>query len=362
MTSLFDPISLGAIDCPNRILMAPLTRGRADREGVHGPLAVEYYRQRASAGLIISEATGISKRGLGWPYAPGLWSDAQVEGWKPVTEAVHQAGGRIVAQLWHMGRLVHPSMGGDAPLSSSATTAPVRLHTFEGKQEPVEARPMTKSDVEETLADYARAAANAMRAGFDGVQIHGANGYLIDQFLRDGVNRREDEYGGSAENRCRLMREVCEAVASEIGMERTGLRLSPLGAVQGVDDSDPETLFTTAAQILDEIGLPWLEMREPGPDSTFVATEMERVSPHMRAVYGGKMGLNSDFGREDAQAMLDSGLCDFIAFGRPFISNPDLVERFRKDAPLNDWDKTTFYTRGPEGYVDYPAMGEEVTA
>lgn len=358
MTDLFDPITLGAIECPNRIVMAPLTRGRADKEGVHDELAVEYYRQRASAGLIISEATGISKAGLGWPYAPGLWTDAQTEGWKPVTDAVHQAGGRIVAQLWHMGRLVHPSMGGGAPLSASATHGPHRLHTFEGKQDPVDARAMTTSDIERTIADYVTAAANAIRAGFDGVQIHGANGYLIDQFLR--ANHRDDDYGGSADNRCRFMAEVTAAIANEIGVERTATRLSPVGEVNGCDDDDPVDLFTTAAKKLEEIGIPWIEMREPGEESTFVATQEDRVSPHMQKVFSGKIGLNSDFTLEHGQEFVRGGKCDFIAYGRPFIANPDLVERFRKKAPLNDWNAKTFYTPGPEGYVDYPRLEQEL--
>ena len=357
MPDLFDPITLGAIECPNRIVMAPLTRGRADRDGVHDELAVEYYRQRAEAGLIISEATGISKEGLGWPYAPGLWSDAQVEGWKPVTEAVHQAGGRIVAQLWHMGRLVHPSMGGGAPYSASATKGPHRLHTFEGKQDPGEAKAMTREDIERTVGDYVAAAANAMRAGFDGVQIHGANGYLIDQFLR--ANNRDDDYGGSEENRCRFMADVTRAIAEEIGVERTAIRLSPVGEVNGCDSDDPVALFTTAARILDDIGIAWIEMREPGQDSTFVATEKDRVSPHMAKVFSGKIGLNSDFTLEDGQDFVRQGKCDFIAFGRPFIANPDLVRRFREGAPLNDWDAKTFYTQGPQGYIDYPSLEEE---
>ncbi|WP_343344593.1 alkene reductase [Sphingomicrobium sp. XHP0239] len=361
MPDLFDPITLGSIDCPNRAMMAPLTRGRADERGVHGPLAATYYAQRAEAGLIISEATGISKEGLGWPYAPGLWTDAQVDGWKPVTEAVHQAGGRIVAQLWHMGRLVHPDMGGGPPISASATTAPQKLHTFTGKQDAVEARALPKDEIPRVVEDYVRAAANAMRAGFDGVQIHAANGYLIDQFIRDGANHRDDDYGGSAENRCRLMREVCEAIGGEIGMERTAIRLSPIGAVQGVDDSDPEATFTTAARILQEIGVPWLEMREPGDHSSFVEADRDRVSPAMREVFKGKIGLNSDLDRKSGQKLLDRGIADFIAFGRPFIANPDLVRRMREDAPMNDPDSATFYTRGAEGYVDYPEL-EEVTS
>ncbi|WP_260483065.1 alkene reductase [Sphingomicrobium flavum] len=360
MPSLFDPVRIGALDCPNRIAMAPLTRGRADKEGVHGDLAVEYYRQRASAGLIITEATGISREGLGWPYAPGLWSDAQVEGWKPVTEAVHQAGGRIAGQLWHMGRLVHPDLGGGQPVSASATSGPHRLHTYEGKKDPVEARSLSTGEIERVIGDYVSAARNAMRAGFDAVQIHGANGYLIDQFLR--ANHRDDDYGGSQDNRVRFMREVAAAVVAEIGAVRTGIRLSPIGEVNGCEDEDPEGLFVTAATALEEVGVSWLEMREPGEDSSFAKAGHQRVSPAMRKVFSGAMGLNSDLDAQSGQALIDEGICDFIAYGRPYIANPDLVHRYRQGAPLNDWDSDTFYSRGPEGYVDYPALPEGVDA
>ncbi|MBW0143888.1 alkene reductase [Sphingomicrobium clamense] len=359
MPSLFDPVAIGDIDCPNRIVMAPLTRGRADKDGVHSDLAVEYYRQRASAGLIITEATGISREGLGWPYAPGLWSEAQVEGWKPVTEAVHEAGGRIVAQLWHMGRLVHPDLGGGQPVSASATAGPHRLHTYEGKKDPVEARALSVDEIARVVEDYAHAARNAMAAGFDGVQIHGANGYLIDQFLR--ANERDDEYGGDIEGRVRFLRDVCDGVVSAVGGGRTGIRLSPIGEVNGCDFPEPEKLFVAAARALEEVGVSWLEMREPGDSSSFVEAEHERVSPAMRKVFSGAMGLNSDLGADSGQALLDQGICDFIAFGRPFISNPDLVRRFREDAPLNDWDVKSFYSRGAEGYIDYPTL-EEVEA
>ncbi|WP_265587502.1 alkene reductase [Sphingomicrobium arenosum] len=362
MPDLFDPITLGDIACPNRIVMAPLTRGRADKAGVHGPLAVEYYRQRAEAGLIISEATGISREGLGWPYAPGLWSDAQVDGWKPVTEAVHQAGGRIVAQLWHMGRLVHPDLGEGQPVSASASSGPHRLHTYDGKKEPVEARAATHEDIERIIGDYVTASRNAIRAGFDGVQVHGANGYLIDQFLRDSSNHRTDDYGGSAENRARFMREIMAAIGDEIGFGRTAIRLSPIGEVNGVDDSDPEATFTTVASILEELGVPWIEMREPGQESSFVEAAHPRVSPAMRKVYSGKIGLNSDLDRGSGQALLDAGIADFAAYGRPFIANPDLVRRFRERAPLNQPDPETFYTRGPEGYIDYPQLEETPAA
>ncbi|KTR41373.1 alkene reductase, partial [Curtobacterium oceanosedimentum] len=236
MPSLFDPIQLGAIQAPNRILMAPLTRGRASRTHVPTPIMAEYYRQRASAGLIISEATGISQEGTGWPFAPGLWAPEQVEAWKPVVAAVHEAGGRIVAQLWHMGRVVHPDfLGGQAPVSASATTAPDQAHTYEGKPY-AEARPLREDEIPRLLADYAKAARNAIEAGFDGVQIHAANGYLIDQFLRSGTNLRQDRYGGPVENRIRLLSEVARTVADTVGADRTGVRLSPNEPIQGVDD------------------------------------------------------------------------------------------------------------------------------
>ncbi|MBY0520251.1 MAG: alkene reductase, partial [Sphingomonas sp.] len=270
--SLFDPIQLGAIAAPNRILMAPLTRGRSTRDHVPQPLMGDYYSQRASAGLIISEATGISRQGLGWPYAPGLWTDEQTEAWKPVVARVHAAGGRIVAQLWHMGRQVHSSVIGGQPVSSSATATAGQAHTYEGRQTFETARPLAIEEIPGLLDDYARATKNALAAGFDGVQIHGANGYLIDQFLRDNANFRDDIYGGSIENRVRLMREVVERVASVAGADRTSIRLSPNGDSQGVDDSNPQALFTTAAKILSDIGIGFLELREPGAEGTFGRT------------------------------------------------------------------------------------------
>jgi 2,4-dienoyl-CoA reductase-like NADH-dependent reductase (Old Yellow Enzyme family) len=362
MPTLFDPVEMGLLMLPNRILMAPLTRGRATKEAVPTPVMVEYYAQRAEAGLIISEATGISRIGLGWPYAPGLWNDAQVEGWKPVVDAVHAAGGRIVAQLWHMGRLVHPSVGGGRPVSPSATTAPSYAHTYEGKQPYVEAHALTPAEIKATVADYARAARNAIRAGFDGVQIHGANGYLVDQFLRDGTNLRTDEYGGPVENRLRFMREVVEAVSSEAGIGRTGIRFSPNGEVQGCNDSDNHSLFTAAAAELEKMGVPWLELREPGPRSTFRATDEPAVSPSIRKAFSGTLVLNSDYDGTSAQAKLDEGIADAISFGRPFIANPDLVDRIREGSKLNRWDVATFYTQGREGYADYPTRSEQEAA
>jgi len=358
LPSLFDPIQLGAIAAPNRVLMAPLTRGRASRAHVPQPIMAEYYAQRASAGLIISEATGISQEGLGWPYAPGLWSDEQAQAWQPVTAAVHAAGGRIVAQLWHMGRVVHSSFNaGRVGVSASATQAPGRAHTYEGRQDYEVARPLELNEIPRLLDDYRRAARNAMAAGFDGVQIHAANGYLIDQFLRDGSNHRSDAYGGAPENRIRLLREVTEAVAGAIGADHTAVRLSPNGDSQGVDDSDAASVFVPAAAALQEIGIAFLELREPGADGTFGRTDVPKQSPAIRAVFQRPLVLNSDYRTaEEAQAAIDSGVADAISFGRTFLANPDLPERLRTGAPLNADNPLTWYSQGPEGYIDYPAL------
>ena len=357
MPNLFSALDLGAIHAPNRVLMAPLTRGRADRAAVPTPIMADYYRQRASAGLIISEATGISREGLGWPYAPGLWTDEQAEAWQPITRAVHEAGGRIVAQLWHMGRQVHSSVIGGQPVSSSATRTEGQAHTYGGKQDFEEARPLRLDEMPRLLDDYEWATRNALVAGFDGVQIHAANGYLIDQFLRNGANHRDDRYGGSPENRIRLLREVTERVASVAGADRTGVRLSPNGDSQGVDDSDPHAVFVPAAKALSELGIAFLELREPGPEGTFGRTDVPRLSPAIREFFGGPLVLNSDYDTAAAaQAKLDEGVADAISFGRTFLANPDLPARLRADAPLNPSNPRTWYSQGPEGYIDYPAL------
>ncbi len=366
MPTLFDPIRLGAIEAPNRIIMAPLTRGRASMPGnIPNDVNRLYYEQRAGAGLIISEATGISSEGLGWPKAPGIWSDAQVEGWKPVVKAVHDAGGRIICQLWHMGRIVHPSYNdGALPVSSSATTAPGQAWTLTGKQPFVEARPLEISEVPRLLEDYRNAAEKAKAAGFDGVQLHAANGYLIDQFLRDNSNFREDEYGGSIENRIRLLIEVTEVLISVWGADRVSVRLSPNGDSQGVDDSNPEALFTAAAAALDQLGIGFLELREPGPEGTFGRTDVPKQSPVIRKVFKGPLVLNSDLTLEEGNALIESGLADAVSYGRPFISNPDLVERFRQGAALNE-DKPMnwyIYEDPNEGYTDFPALGDSEIA
>lgn len=356
MPTLFDPISLGAIDVPNRILMAPLTRGRATRAHVPTPLMAEYYRQRASAGLIISEATGISQQGLGWPSAPGLWSPEQEQAWKPVVTAVHEAGGRIVAQLWHMGRLVHPDfLGGAPPVSASATTAPGNAHTYEGSKPYAEARALGPEEIPALIEDYRRAAGHALAAGFDGVQLHAANGYLIDQFLRDGTNRRTDRYGGSVGNRLRLLVEVTEALIGVAGADRTGVRLSPNDDPQGCADSDSGSLFTAAAAALSELRIAFLEMRASRPESTF-RPALRQLVPAIRSSFEGPLILNSDYSLDDATLALRRGEADAIAFGRPFLANPDLPTRLARRAALNLPNSATFYSPGAQGYTDYPSM------
>ncbi len=356
MTSLFDPIQLGAIAAKNRIIMAPLTRGRS--EGVHVPvseLKAEYYSQRAGAGLIIAEATGISQEGSGWPAAPGIWLPEHVEAWKPVTDAVHHAGGKIVLQLWHMGRLVHPDfIGGAQPVSASATTAPGDAHTPTGKKPYAEARALALSEIPRLIGDYVHAAKNAIAAGFDGVQLHGANGYLIDQFLRDNSNFRDDAYGGPIENRIRLLAEVTQALADTVGADRTAVRLSPNGETQGADDSNPVGLFTAAATALQSIGIAFLELREQKTFGNFGTSDVPRVSPDIRKVFHSPLILNQEYTYETASADLESGLADAISFGRPFISNPDLPVRLAKGITLAPDNFRTWYTPGHEGYTDYP--------
>ena len=357
MTTLFDPIKVGRLTCPNRIWMAPLTRGRGSREHVPSDLMATYYSQRASAGLIITEATHISLEGSGWPYAGGLWDKEHVANWKKVTAAVHAAGGRIFVQLWHMGRLVHPSLHGVQPVSASATTAPGKAHTYDGRQAYAEARPLKIEEIPRLIGDYVTAAQNALAAGFDGVQLHAANGYLIDQFLRDGSNKRTDAYGGPIENRVRLLLEVVQALIDTVGKDRTAVRLSPNGDSQGVDDSNQAELFPAAAAALDRLGIVFLELREPGPEGTFGKSDRPPVAPLIRKAFKGILVLNSDYDLARGQAALQSGAADAITFGRRFLANPDLPYRFANDLPLNTDDQKTWYSQGPEGYITYPAYG-----
>jgi N-ethylmaleimide reductase len=360
--TLFDPLQIGEFVIKNRVVMAPLTRARATREHVPTPRMATYYGQRASAGLIISEASPISRQGAGWPWSPGFWTDEQVAAWQPVTQAVHDQGGKIVAQLWHMGRVVHPSLHGEQPVSASATTAPGEAHTHEGKKPYVEARPLRLDEIPGIVADFAIAARNAIRAGFDGVEIHGANGYLLDQFLRDGANFRTDAYGGPIENRARLLLEVVQGVADAIGPGRTGLRLSPNGAVQGVIDSNPEPLFVYVAQELDKIGIAFLHLREGRSGGNFGGTDQMPLSPIIRQHFKGVLILNGEYTPKEAADAVAAGKTDAIAFGRLFIGNPDLPERIRIGAPLADANMATWYSQGDEGYIDYPALDEQEAA
>jgi N-ethylmaleimide reductase len=361
LTTLFDPITVGAIEAQNRMFMAPLTRCRSTMEFVPTPIMGEYYSQRAGAGVIISEATGISQQGLGTPFAPGIWNDAQTEAWKPVIEQVHKAGGKIICQLWHMGRIVHPDfLDGEKPVSASATTAPGSVRTYQGKKDYAEARPLEISEIPALLDDYQNASENAKKAGFDGVQLHAANGYLIDQFIRSGTNLRTDEYGGPIENRIRLLGEVTQRLVDVWGSDRVAVRLSPNGDSQGADDATPIETFTAAAKLLDKIGIAFLELREPPAHGTYGNTDVPPVSPNIRPVFKGPLVLNSDYFYDNATAALAENKADAISFGRTFMTNPDLPERFRAGAQLNPIDFTpTWYSQGPEGYIDYPTMKQK---
>lgn len=353
MSLLFEPLQLGAIMAPNRFIMAPMTRARGTEDNVPTSIMADYYAQRASAGLIISEAIGISRQGLGWPYATGIWNAEQIAGWQRVTSAVHAAGGRIIAQLWHMGRVVHSSMGGGQPVSASATTAPGHAHTYSGNTAYEQARPLELSEIPAIINQYRQAARNAINAGFDGIQLHASNGYLIDQFLRDSDNHRTDNYGGSKENRIRLLAEITQSVSDEVGADRVGVRLSPNGETQGIRDSDPVPLFRMALGMLSEIGIAHLELREPPIDGTFGVGEQPPLAEELRPYFRGPLILNSDFSVARAEQALKKGIGDAVSFGRPFISNPDFPERIAQAMPLTPNDRNTWFTQGTKGYTDY---------
>jgi len=363
MPSLFDPIRIGQIELANRIVMAPLTRNRAAPGQVPSPLAVEYYRQRASAGLIISEATQVCPEGQGYLDTPGIHDAAQVAGWRRVTDAVHAAGGRIVVQLWHVGRISHVSLqpGGQAPVSSTAKRADARTLTAEGWLPVSAPRALRTDEVATVVASYRHAARCAMDAGFDGVEVHGANGYLIEQFLRDSINDRNDAYGGPIENRARLLIEVLQAVAGEIGGGRTGLRLSPVTPANDAgQDSHPQALYEYAVAQLAPLKLAFLEVVEgaTGGARDFAPFDYAALRRH----FNGAWMVNNGYQRQMALDIVTSGAADLVSFGRPFIGNADLVRRLREDRPLAAFDKKSLYGGGAKGYTDYPTVDEGAAA
>jgi len=349
MPTLFDPLKLGDLTLKNRIVMAPLTRSRSGVERVPGPLVAQYYAQRASAGLIISEATSVTPLGVGYADTPGIWSDEQVEGWKLTTRAVHDAGGLIFLQLWHVGRISHPMfLGGQAPVSASAIAAKGDVSLVRPKQPYPVPRELSLGEIAEVVEAYRKGAENAKKAGFDGVELHGANGYLLDQFLQDSTNRRTDAYGGSLENRARLMLEAVDAAISVFGPDRVGLHIAPRGDAHDMGDSDLSATFTYVAKAMKARGIAFLMAREHRAEDS--------LGPALKAAFGGVYIANEGFDLEKGEAALAAGEADAIGFGKLFIANPDLPLRLKTGAALNAWNFETFYTPGPAGYVDYPVL------
>jgi len=357
-TSLFDPVQFGGLSLSNRIIMAPLTRGRAGASRVPNDMMVEYYAQRAEAGLIITEATAISPQGYGWAGAPGIYTDEMELGWKRVTDTVHKRGGKIVLQLWHMGRLSHPDFqpNGEQTVAPSALKPDGFTRDAAGKKEYTVPRALEASELPGIIDDYVMATRRSLRAGFDGVEIHGANGYLLDQFVRDGSNQRTDEYGGSIENRLRFPLQVVEAVVKEAGSDRTGIRISPTNPNGGTKDSDPVKTFTSFANALSGFNLAYLHIMEPYPESGKAFPGVPYVTPDIRKAYQGNITVNGGYDLQHGNGIIDSGLAQAVAFGVPFLANPDLVRRLKMNVPLNEADPATFYSTGPEGYIDYPVM------
>jgi N-ethylmaleimide reductase len=355
--NLFAPFKLGNLELPNRVVMAPLTRQRAGEGNVPHELNATYYAQRASAGLIIAEASQVCPQGQGYPHTPGIHSPEQVAGWKLVTDAVHQHGGRIFLQLWHVGRISHPDFqpGGALPMAPSAIKPSGEALTFEGMKPYVTPRALETEEIAAIVQQYRQGAENALAAGFDGVEIHAANGYLIDQFLRDRTNQRTDNYGGSLENRTRFLLEITEAVTSVWGGNRVGVRFSPSGTFNDMGDSDPAAIFGYATQALNSFNLAYLHI--------FEAVEADirhggKVLPtsYLRSLYNGTLMVNGGYDRYRGDEVIATGKADLVAFGTLFISNPDLPQRLALNAPLNQADPQTFYGGGAKGYIDYPAL------
>jgi len=349
--SLFDAVSLGNLELPNRIVMAPMTRGRAGETRTANRLMAEYYSQRASAGLIITEGAAISEQGYGWGGSPGIYTDGHVDGWREVTEAVHRKQGRIFLQLWHTGRVSHPDFqDGATPIGPSAVAAKGNAYTPLGKKPYVTPQAMSQQDIDSVVAQYARSAELAKEAGFDGVEIHGANGYLIDQFIRDGANQRTDRYGGSVSHRLRFLLEVTEAVVGAWSSDCVGVRLSPTNPFNDMSDSNPAATFTKAAAELNRFGLAYLHVL----DENSAHRQQGRPALQMRRLFDGAYMLNQNYDFRSGTEAVKSGHADLISYGRSYISNPDLVERFRNGIPLSPHPSEFIYQGGAEGYTDYP--------
>ena len=349
MPSLFDPIQIGDLKLPNRIFMAPLTRCRAIDRRIPNALMAEYYAQRSSAGLIFSEATSISSMGVGYPDTPGIWSEEQIQGWKMITSAVHDKGGQMLLQLWHVGRISDPFyLNGAIPVAPSAIKPAGHVNLIRPKKEFVTPRALGIDELPGIIEEYIQGALNAKEAGFDAVEVHAANGYLLDQFLQDSTNKRTDAYGGSIENRARLMLEVVDAVVSVWGNRKVGMHLAPRGDSNSIGDSNPRATFSYVAQELGKRKIAFICARE--------SMGLNRLGPELKKIFGGVYIANEGFTQETAQAALDAGEADAIAFGKQFIANPDLPKRFAENAELNTPDPNTFYGSGKEGYTDYPSL------
>ena len=350
MPRLLDPVTIGDLRLPNRMIMAPLTRSRADNPGrVPNTLMRDYYVQRASAGMILTEATAVTPMGVGYADTPGIWSDEQVQGWAAITKGVHDAGGRILLQLWHVGRISDPVfLDGALPVAPSAIAAAGHVSLLHPQRPFVTPRALDADEIPGIVEAFRQGAANAKRAGFDGVEVHGANGYLLDQFLQTSANRRADRYGGPVENRARLMLEVADAAIAVWGRGRVGMHLAPRGDSHAMGDADPAATFGYVAQELGRRGLGFLCVRESLGD--------DRLGPQLKRAFGGSYIANEKFTREQAEAVIAAREADAVAFGKSFLANPDLPERFALNAPLNAPDTGTFYVAGPRGYVDYPAL------
>jgi len=356
MPTLFDPLKIGDLKLPNRIVLAPLTRNRSSGEGrVPNALMRDYYVQRASAGLIISEATSVAPQGVGYPHTPGIWSEEQVEGWRRIADGVHGAGGRMLLQLWHVGRISDPTYhDGALPVGPSAIAPKGNVSLIRPQRPYVAPRALKTAEIPGVIEAFRRGAQNAQAAGFDGVEIHGANGYLLDQFLQDSANKRDDNYGGPVENRARLLLEVTDAVVSVWGAGRVGVHLAPRADAHDMGDSDLPKTFGYVARELGKRKIAFLCARE--------STKAPRLGPELKAAFGGAYVANEGFTREAAEAVIAAGEADAVAFGKLFLANPDLPRRFALGAPLNAWNSETFYSDGPAGYTDYPALEEKAAA